>query len=793
VNQHPRITSVCLDATLVVLFIFPALAIGGVHSWVSVTAAMLASVAMALLITHQRSRKHPLELPWFGAVLLGVTAWTALQMVPLPMGLLKLIAPTTAEVINVSLATFKPSWHAISLDPGATLIETLKIGTAALAFIVAHNRLQRRSRRTLLWVVLVAVAGLLVLLGLLGTVLAPGKPLLFYTPAAGKAGGLIATSFVNPNHGAAFLSMATLMAIGLALAMREIQRRALLLILAVFLGSAVALTLSRGGMLALAGSATFFGFLLVWARRDEHSDALGRAWPWFFGFAGATAVIAAWLAPEALLSEMQTLLPGASSWDKLDLWPAGLSMLKQNLWVGVGRGAFFSTFPHYMDGLTSTSHTFSHLENQYLHLPIELGLPIGGGLLLLSGVAWVSWLRRSEFTVEVITLAAVLLMLALHNIVDFNLELLGIALPAAIIAGALSAATWGTRREAPRRSRGWKRQLRWGALLSAPGLLVLFAILSITTDSAKDAEAKALKLVTDGAASAKVLPLVKEAILARPGDYLPHLTMARALSKEGKPEAVRWLNQALFLNPRDAAVHLEAARLLFRLGHRRQGLVECRLALQTSSRSAAILGWALKRVRNAGDLEVLLATSPLGAQELAVRELLRKRQVKLALKAAKAMRQKWPYEQQSQLIEIEALLANNQGLTAQTALQALLAEEKEGSSRAYLLLARATEMVAKGAKGPASAADKGSLEILGEAWRRFPASPAVGLAFSRALIGKKQPAQAIVVVSKLLKTQLSWPTRARAHEMLAAAYRAAGRPHRARYEAEQAKRIRKQR
>ena len=85
---------------------------------------------------------------------------------------------------------------------------------------------------------------------------------------------------------AAFLTIAVLLSIGIALSARDVQHRALMLAAAVLLGVGVALTLSRGGMLSLAFGLVVLvhgGLHLIGVSRGE-----GRGW-----LAGAVVVVAA--------------------------------------------------------------------------------------------------------------------------------------------------------------------------------------------------------------------------------------------------------------------------------------------------------------------------------------------------------------------------------------------------------------------------------------------------------------------------------------------------------------------
>ena len=257
---------------LVLLAIGPTLALGGVHRSVQLAAALLSALCLLLVWLNRRPNGRGLILPWFGGALLVLCAATLFQLIPLPMGLLRALAPATVEVLEVSLAKAGglPSTHPISLDPGSTLWEALKLACYSLAFIASHNFYYRGRRRHRLALSFTCLGIVMMFLALAGAVVAPGKPLMLYTPDAGRAAGLITTSFVNPNHSAGFLIICALMAMGLAIDTRDLQSKILLGLAAVMLGSGVMLTVSRGGILALA-----LGMDQPWPGGDHLTQRLG--------------------------------------------------------------------------------------------------------------------------------------------------------------------------------------------------------------------------------------------------------------------------------------------------------------------------------------------------------------------------------------------------------------------------------------------------------------------------------------------------------------------------------------
>jgi tetratricopeptide (TPR) repeat protein len=515
--------------------------------------------------------------------------------------------------------------------------------------------------------------------------------------------------------------------------------------------------------------------------------------------------------------------------------------------------------------------TFSHLENQFLHLPAEWGLLVGGGLIVATAVALVLWIRRGHRDAQTAAGAAALVAVAAHNLLDFNLEMLGLAVPVAVVAGALSAGAFLNRsrrsaegrardaadgedleaeyrapeehgvaahrveverreaaedagpaepqpdvhvgeepgvrtydpaqggpdtpggdgqRDRGRRSRRSKRSRRYrpslrgpawtGVALGGAALTLLAAIVAGLRwpPSAVEDGARLRALVTQGGETERVRELALDAIRRHPADYMPHLLMAQHLIGARDAAAMMWLNRALRLYPTSARIHTEAARALRLFGRRRQALLETRLALENGGSVRALLRWALPMCQTPGDLRALLPDDA-EVYVAAIRQLLRAKELELAAAASERALLRWPANVEIGLAATEVLLAL--GKPAEALRQARTVLEQELSPQAYRSLARAS----RAAEGPAA-----SVAILVDARRRFPDELDLGFDLAVAYLAADEPEQALKTAQGVLKRANNAATVARAHGLLSRIYRAQGRVHRARYEAEQARRIR---
>ena len=813
-----RFTRLAAEVGFSLMILGVPLALGGVHKPTISVACLISFLTLTCVFNYRRQSKRKLRVTWFGMLLMALTAYTTLQMIPLPMKLLSLIAPATVAVLNSSLVGIPGAggWHSISLDPSSTFWEALKIGTCAMAFIAAHNFLYRAGRRKRILMLLAGGGVLLVIIGLIGAVVAPRQPLLFYSPSAiSGGGGLITTSFVNPNHGAAFLIICTTAAVGLVLAARDLQKKLMLGIAGVLTGTGVFLTLSRGGILAMAASLVVLTVLLLatnfliarsrtstpsfptslFGRHFRHS-AQTRMSSFIAILPGMVALVlvaSTWLAYADVAREFAYLLPeGSADWSKTKLWPSGLAMVLANPWVGVGRGAFMTAFPRFLE-VDLPNKVCSHMENQYIHLPAELGIVVGAGVILASAVALWMWFVKGHHGARSLSVIAALVALALHNSIDFSLEILGVALPAAVLAGLLSAGVTSPRThrkgEAPKLSQG-----RFSSLRSVLGLgmavvmlgLAFWSMAAAPPDPWED-DARLARQMKDKVPLAQFREAAHEVIKRHPSDFVPHLAYARYAAGFGKTEALASLNKAMFLFPRSPQIHLEAARTLRRFGKLRQALLEYRFALEYGAPHRPVLKEAFTMIRSGRDLEVLLPSLP--AVQAAMAELLLKStpkagkvkaaaRIKMAHDVLVLARKDWSGDRRVQMASVEVLLA--QGETAKARNQAEELILRHRSPATHHLLARA----AGRDRGPRAA-----VAVLAKARRLYPLHRETGFALARAYVAARDYDSAVKVVKEIQEHSQSTKLLIKTHDLLSYIYKISGNHHLSRHHVQQIRRL----
>jgi hypothetical protein len=119
-----------------------ALAVGSVHTITLCVVTGVLAVAAVLAWWSAEPMKPRSAATLLLLTGIGLTTYTALQCVPLPIGWLAVIAPHNADVWSRALLPLHepgPRWAPISLDPVATRVEVVKGVAYLLAFLTARG------------------------------------------------------------------------------------------------------------------------------------------------------------------------------------------------------------------------------------------------------------------------------------------------------------------------------------------------------------------------------------------------------------------------------------------------------------------------------------------------------------------------------------------------------------------------------------------------------------------------------------------------------------------------------
>ena len=556
-----------LAATGVAIF-----AVGGAHREAQATVAVLVACATAVQLVSRSAfeRFSPLLL------LLGLAAGlTALQLLPLPHGLVSILDPTGAglRTDGTTLAGVT-SGSTLTLDaPGslrALVFLLTLVGVAAFALRLATTE---RGRYLLIAAVSVgcglaaAVVGVHVLFGM-------HRLYGIYTPE--HATPSVLGPLLNENQLGCLMALGAVTSLGLVMYPRQRSwvRVAWLLVTA---GCAVATMAShsRGAALALLAGLVIAGAAMVGQRisrpptpQKRRMRFMTRSLP--IGVVAACTVIvivyasAGGISRELARTSLQEIHAPKS---KYATWSSAAILIEESPWVGVGRGAFEPAFTRVHPA--SAFATFSHLENEYLQAVVDWGVPGALALGILAIWVIVSGLRKWRDGPLAAAGLGALAVVALQSNVDFGIELLGLAVPTTLVAATLA---YVPLREAKGRallaSRGPRLALV-GALLIGALLLTTSATNSVADDHAALRDKKVLTLDD-----------LRPMIARHPLDYYGYALAAQVSARDGISGSVRMLNHALILHPTHPGLHVMAAHLLYTTGRIDQSAIEFASALR---------------------------------------------------------------------------------------------------------------------------------------------------------------------------------------------------------------------
>ncbi|MEO6953481.1 MAG: O-antigen ligase family protein [Polyangia bacterium] len=545
-----------LELALYALCGSATLALGSVHPE---TQVVLCGAAVALLLAASLSQacRGGVRVVPFGWVYVAALCWSAFQLVPLPLGVLRLVSPAAAALRAETGARFAP----ITLDGAATTLELCKQLAALCVFLVGSEVLRTRDVRR--------PAAILAWLGGVCAVLTwahrwSGATRIygFYTPHSLPGFGFF-VPFVAPNNAASLFALTALCAIGVAVASRG-ARRVGYAVLSAALCASVLGTTSRGGAAGLAVGALVFLTIVAseqFGRVRGVALALG-----IMVVLGAGALVTA----GGLRSRLVQKNPANSvvKNQKVRGWAAGLKLAEAYPLTGVGRGAFEA--PIASEREDDESVRLVYPENIVVQLAAESGLLFGLGIIAFAIWRFVRIVRRGPLGPVQAALTAGVVAIGVHQLFDFGLEFPGLALPVALALSALAAGAevHDKQRRKPR------PRLRRARMVP-----VAFFGVSVCFLGASSCR-HTLAVDVGRAQGARDPREVEQAIARHPASAELEMLAGEAAIRAADPSALRHLGRAMRLQPTAARAHVLAGVELERLHRYGQAALEFRLAAE---------------------------------------------------------------------------------------------------------------------------------------------------------------------------------------------------------------------
>ncbi len=463
--------AVPLEIGLLGLIALAPLPFGAVQAWSR--AALEGGALLLLALWLVRGLHRRTALPPRAAVvgLVGLLGLALLQALPMGPGVVGLLSPRALEVrgwivptgealeaerqllgIEPSSLDLAPS---LSLSPERTA-SALRTGAALAAlFLVATTVATERGARRLAWALLLSAA----FQGLYGTiVLASGHDRIWGVPKVDYLDSATGT-FVNKNHYAAYLVVALALGLGLVLSLwprasEGSDRRARFVALlgregspALFAG--FLLLLGLGGLLVsfsragiAIGSLSLVAVLLATGRGRFRRRAAVALLLLALGALPLIEIGADRLTERYARAGEDLMTTGG----RLDVWRDTVRAGVAFPFVGAGFGAFAEVYPLFRS--PGVRLRYDHAHQELLQVAAEGGL-LGITLLaLLLAPVLLLALRELGAGDDPLAagLAAGLLGVLIHALVDFPFRVPAIAATAAVAAGALLGSRWNRAR-----------------------------------------------------------------------------------------------------------------------------------------------------------------------------------------------------------------------------------------------------------------------------------------------------------------------------------------------------------
>ncbi|MBK8169291.1 MAG: O-antigen ligase family protein [Sandaracinaceae bacterium] len=559
------------------------LLLGGATPWAVWASAGLSALSLLSAIAVRQPSVYEARLPLAIALVVAL-GWTTLQALPLPCAALRLISPNTASEAYAAaraLGEGAPAMCTLSLDPGQTRIELVKLASMLACFVAAALFSSSGMRRRVHFLVAASVITMMCA-AFAHWLFQLDRVFGLYRPV--YADSTLLAPLMNPNHLAAFVGMGAPLLV--AFGMREEHnrlKRTLWYFATALSVVCVGATLSLSGIGSLVIGLAVFALLLQLRRRGRKRSRATMA------FAVAFIAIGFTIAAGSLTKVVSSPSSGQGV-TRATLVGAGFARAVRNPIFGIGRGAYVAASANEGDAQRRVTSP----ENVIAQWSSEWGFVVAAFLFFVIGRELYKRARIHPSTVSLAVLACIL-SLASHELFDFSTEMLGISIVGATLLGSLIAPS-GTNVDDFATVAGEGIRIRH---LAAPSLaVVLIGALALgpmlTRWSSDDARERLIGYmrVDDRARFHNTL---SDAVSLHPAEPSLALLAGAEAREHADPNALRWLNRAMLLAPRWASPHVEAARVLIASGHQDQALLELREAAQRDARSAIDLACSIVR------------------------------------------------------------------------------------------------------------------------------------------------------------------------------------------------------
>jgi O-antigen ligase len=417
----------------------------GVNGILFPALAMLYEISLAL-----RGRRHPFAInsilgPF--VLFIGVALWARAQTAAEVSAIFAHpLWGMTAEVLQ------RPVAASISLNRGETAISLIRLLTAASVFWLSLELCRERERVFLLLWWIVAIVAAYSIYGLVTVAVFSGRMPFFpdVVPAP-----IVRSAFVGRNNFATYAGMGLIVNIALIFrlyrnAMPEdddapaAYRASRFLEVTgeqgVFLiGSAIAIavallgTISRGGILATA-LGLFVLYSMIFSRRRR----AGKERLESMAFVTIALVACFAFFGDLIVGRIST--EGLQDQSRLSLYALTIHAILDAPLLGFGYGTFQDVFPMYREPSFGTWELWDKAHNAYLETLLGLGVVFGtmliGCLVWLTVICFRGAMKRERDATAAIVATVVAVVVGVHALVDFSVQIEAVAITFMAVLGA---------------------------------------------------------------------------------------------------------------------------------------------------------------------------------------------------------------------------------------------------------------------------------------------------------------------------------------------------------------------
>ena len=397
------------------------------------------------------------------AVMFGLgLSWAVLQILPLGSSV---GGHPAWQVAGEALGRDVPA--TISINPSEGRWAILRYLTAAAVLLTVYVLARSARNARIILRTFVILAGLAALYGLTRLSLSLDKILWFDEPDT----GYLTSGFINRNSAATYFGMASLAGLGLVIHQacsvlqstsqvsgREVVRKLSLamsgmlgfdFVLFVLMLVSLLATGSRGGI-SFTALALIFMLMAYGVKRQVRGRPQSGGLVWVMSIAAIAVLLLGVFEMSGARLVDRLLDQGLESDARLETYALTSQAVRDYLFLGSGLGTFQDVITAYRSELSPGRHIWDKAHNDYLELLLGLGLPAALLVLLsfaglfLGAIRGVFARHRDAHFAAIAAAASVLI--ALHSMVDFSLQIQANTLTFALLLGLGLSQSLSTRR-----------------------------------------------------------------------------------------------------------------------------------------------------------------------------------------------------------------------------------------------------------------------------------------------------------------------------------------------------------